>query len=149
MKDTNNLDVKKAQIRIREIGIIRMEGLNISETDIKKIADVSNKIENQSKLYMVFDFNTSSRLIDLHLIKSGLCYKRITNIPAVPNGVNIYHFLSVVNCPDEFPNEQHMETDMVSYEECVSSFNDYMQDIDEEYNERFESSVKEIININI
>lgn len=144
MKTRNHLEIENAQIIVREIGIIRMEGINISTTVLEKIADVSNMIENQSKLYMVFNFNTSSRLIDLNLINSGECYKRIANLPCVPNGVNIYHYLSVVNCPNEFPKEQHIKNDMVSYNECVVSFNDYMLDMDDGYNEIFDSSINEI-----
>ena len=149
MKTTKLLDIKNAQIRVREISIIRMEGVDITATVLNKIAEDSNKNENQGKLFMVFNFNTDSRMIDLNLINSGNYYKKISNLPFVPNGVNIYHFLSVANCPDEFPKVQHQNKNAVSFDECMESFNDYMLDLDVEYNESFDSSVKEIIEINL
>ena len=149
MKTTKQFEIENAQIRVKEIGFIRMDGLNISASVLNKITEVSNRKENQSKLFMVFNFNTDSRMIDLNLISSGDYYKKISNLPCVPTGVNIYHFLSVVNCPDEFPKVQNQNINAVSFNECIESFNDYMLDLDEEYNERFDSSLQEITEINL
>lgn len=149
MKITKQIRSANTQIRVTEIGIIRMEGIDISTKTLNEIVNISSKNENQNKLFMVFDFNTSSRMIDLNLISSGDYLKKISNLPNVPNGVNIYHYLSVVNCPNEFPKEQPLNIKSVPFDECLDSFNDYMLDMDEEYNERFDSSVKEIIEINL